>query len=170
MDRFKYFLINESKSYLGHRVNDVLTAIQDVQNDMQNLGTRHLTRLAENIVNEIRKILHGQWEVQHQKHLRQLQKVAVAIMRTIDEKGDLREVLPAAAQSLQNVAGQLGVKTNNLQAPEMPGEPVSQADFEETGDGTSQPPMSQQAPQGPPMQTPMAQSGTMGGASPAMGM
>lgn len=143
MDRFKYFLINESNSYLGHRVNDVLTAMQDVQNDMENLGTRHLSRLVENIVNEIRKILHSQWEVRQHKHLEQLQKVAVALMKTVEDKGDLREVIPAAVQSLESVAGQVGVKTNDLDAPEMPGEPVSGEDFEDTGND----PADQQMPQ-----------------------
>lgn len=152
MDRFKYFLINESKSYLGHRINDILTALQDIQNDMDNLGTRHLSRLAENIVNEIRKILHGQWEIQHHKHLEQLQKVAVAIMKTIEDKGDLREILPASTQAIQKIAGGLGVKTNELDAPEMPGEPVGMDDFEDTGNDPTQQAMPQQGDEQPPME------------------
>ena len=67
-------------------------------------------------------------------------------MKTLEDKGDLKEVLPAAAQALEAVAGQLGVKTNDLQAPEMPGEPISQDDFEDTGNDPSQ----QEAPQQPP--------------------
>lgn len=142
MDRFKYFLINEQKSYLGQKVNNVLTSLQDIQNDLPNLGSRHLSRLAENIVNEIRKILHGQWEVRHHNNLKELQKIAVAIMKTIEDKGDLKETLPAATQALQTVAGKLGAKVNALEAPEMPGEPLDQGDFEETGDG----PQPQQQP------------------------
>lgn len=165
MDRFKYFLINENKSYLGHRVNDVLTALQDIQNDMENLGTRHLSRLAENIVNEIRKILHGQWDVQQHKHLAQLQKVAVAIMKTIEDKGDLKEILPASAQALQSIAGKLGVKTNELQAPEIPGESIGMDDFEDTGNDPSQQ-MPQQGGEQPPMEDPMGQPDQQMGAVP----
>jgi hypothetical protein len=124
--------------------------MQDLQNDMENVGARHLTRLGEEIVNHIRKILHGQWAARNHKHLEELQKIAVAIQKTIDDKGDLKEVLPAATQAIQDLSGKLGVKVNDLQAPEAPemeGEPVSQDDFELTGDGP--PPEPEQQPLDP---------------------
>lgn len=166
MTGFKNFLLNEEKSYLGHRVGDVLTAAQELQQDMENLGSRHLNRLAERVVNQIRKILHSQWSSKSQKHLQSLQRIAVAIMKTIDEKGDLKEILPTAVQELQNLSGQLGVKVNNLEGPEeMGGEEVSQADFQQTGDGPAPP---QQQPPAPGMQDPMGGGGMppMGGAAP----
>ena len=150
------FLINEERNYLGHRVNDLLTGMQDLQDDMENLGTRHLNKMADLIVNQIRKILHDQWSPKSQKHLRELQRIAVAIKRTIEEKGDLREVLPAAVQATQKVAGQLGVKVHGLEAPEIPGGEVSQDDFELTGTG-EQPPIDQVDQQQPPMQPGMQQ-------------
>lgn len=140
MDKFKFFLLNEEKNYLGRKVAGVLTPMQELQGDMQNMGARHLTRVAEKLVNEIRKILHGQWEQQQQKYLRELQKIGVAIQKTIEDKGDLRDIIPAATQALQTLSGKLGVKVNNLQAPEQEmGEPVSQADFEQTGTGPAKP-------------------------------
>lgn len=148
------FLINEERSYLGHRVNDLLTGMQDLQDDMGNLGTRHLNKMADQLVNQIRKILHDQWSPKNVKHLQELQKIAVAIKRTIEEKGDLKEILPAAVQATQTLAGKLGVKVNQLQAPEVPGgEDISQGDFELTGDGQQQPPQGdpQAAQGGPPM-------------------
>jgi hypothetical protein len=132
MDKFKSFLINESKSYLGRKIANVLTALQELQEDMVNMGARHLLRSAEQIVNELRKILHGNWELENHGHLKGIQRVAVAIQRTIEDKGDLKEVIPAAAQALQDLSTKLGAKVNNLKAPEMPGEPVSQNDFQET--------------------------------------
>lgn len=138
---FKGFLLNEERGYLGHKVSDVLTSMQDLQNDMADVGARHLTRLGEEIVNRIRKIIHGQWAARNHKHLEELQKIAVAIQKTIDDKGDLKEILPAATQAVQDLSGKLGVKVNDLQAPEAPemeGEPVSQDDFELTGDGPQQ--------------------------------
>jgi len=159
MDKFKVFLLNEEKNYLGRKVASVLTPMQELQDDMQNMGARHLIRTAEKLVNDIRKILHGHWEQQQQKHLKELQKIGVAIQKTIDEKGDLREIIPSATQSLQTLSGKLGVKVNNLEGPEMQaGEPVSQDDFEETGDGPAQPQQPQQPQSGgmpqpmPPMQ------------------
>lgn len=148
MKKFKNYLLNEEANFLGHRVGDILTAMQDVQQDMPNLGTRHLTKIAEELVNQIRKILHGSWSAKHQKDLRELQKVGVAIMKTIEEKGDLKEIIPAATQQLQNLSGKLKVKVNNLEAPQMPGEDISQNDFQLTGQGPEQPP--QQPPQGAP--------------------
>ncbi len=136
MDKFKEFLVNEDRSYLGHRVGDVVTSLQDLTSDIENLGIRHLMRLAENIVNQIRKILHGQWSPKHNADLKELQKVGVAIQKTIDEKGDLKEILPAAAQALQTLSSKLGVKVNNLEAPEDMGdmgEPVAPQDFQATG-------------------------------------
>jgi len=154
MTGFKLFLLNEGRAYLGHKVNDVLTSMQDLQNDMGDLGSRHLNRLAEQIVNEIRKILHSQWAPRNYKHLKELQKVAVAVQSTIEEKGDLREILPAAVQNLQSLAGRLGVKVNDLQAPEMPGgEEITQADFELTGSGPTEQP-DQGQPPAPPMGQP----------------
>jgi len=151
---FKMFVLNEESRYLGNRVGDVLTAAQEIEQDIENLGSRHLNRLADNIVNQIRKILHSHWSNKSEKHLQKLQRVAVAIKKTIEEKGDLKQILPAAVQELQNISGQLGVKVNNLQAPpeELGGEDVSQSDFELTGDGQQQPPMQQQQD---PMQQPM---------------
>lgn len=152
MDKFKVFLLNEEKNYLGRKVAGVLTPMQELQDDMQNMGARHLVRTAEKLVNDIRKILHGHWEQRQQQYLKELQKVAVAIQKTIDEKGDLREIIPSATQSLQTLSGKLGVKVNNLQGPEMQvGEPVSQNDFEETGDGPAQPQPNGGMPQPQPM-------------------
>jgi hypothetical protein len=136
MGKFGLFLINEERSFLGHRVGDVLTAMQDVQQDMPNLGSRHLTRIAEELVNQIRKILHSSWSPKYNKHLKELQKIGVAIMRTVEEKGDLKEIIPTATQSLQSLSSKLGVKINNLDAPEtMPGQEVGQNDFQMTGNG-----------------------------------
>jgi hypothetical protein len=136
MKKFGYFLLNEEKSYLGHKVGNVLTSLQDLQSDMENLGSRQLTRFGEDVVNQIRKILHSRWNQKHQNKLKELQKIAVAIQKTIDDRGDLREVLPAAASALERLSGKLGVKVNNLEAPEMPeagGEDLSPQDFQATG-------------------------------------
>jgi pyruvate/2-oxoglutarate dehydrogenase complex dihydrolipoamide acyltransferase (E2) component len=158
MDGFGNFLLNEERGHLGHQINDVLTGMQDLQNDMENMGTRHLNRLADQVVNQIRKILHGEWAARNHQHLEDLQKIAVAIKKTIEEKGDLKEVLPAAVQAAQKLAGELGVKVNDLDAPEMPGMEIGQEDLQPTGPDPAapqqpeQPPMDQgvQQPQPPP--------------------
>lgn len=155
MDNFKNFLLNEQKSYLGHRVGDVLTSLQDLNNDIENMGSRHLSRLAEEIVNQIRKILHSNWSPKYINNLKELQKIGVAIQRTIDDRGDLKEVLPAAAQALQELSAKLGVKVNNLEAPESiedTGEAIQPQDFQATG---PMPNFGKQEPQMPPEQSQM---------------
>ena len=143
---FRDFLINEENNYLGNKVGYVVSAAQDLQSDMQNLGSRHLNRLAEKLVNQIRKVLHGSWSVKQQPHLKNLQKIAIAIQKTIDERGDLKEILPAATAELEKVSAALGAKVNNLDAPEeMEGEDVTQDDFQLTGDGPAD--QQQQQPQ-----------------------
>lgn len=153
MGKFENFLLNEDNRYLGQKVGDVLTSVQDLQDDINNLGSRHLSRLATEIVNEIRKIIHSRWKPEQSKHLKELQKVAVALQKTIDERGDLKEIIPAAAQALQDLSGKLGVRVNNLSGPEeMAGQSIGQQDFQLTGDG----PMPQQQPP-PGMQPPQPQ-------------
>ena len=131
---FKTFLLNEDKAYLGHKVSDVLTAVHDLQDDMENMGARQTIRLADDIVNRIRKVLHGQWSVKQQKHLETLQKAAVALKKTIEDKGDIKEMIPNVAQELEGLSTKLGVKSNDAldQAAELGGEDASQADMEIT--------------------------------------
>jgi hypothetical protein len=136
MDTFKLFFLNEERSYLGRRVGDVLTSMQELQDDLPNLGSRHLTRLAEDIINQIRKIIHSRWEPKNFKYLTELQKIAVAINKTIDERGDLKTILPAATQAMQDLSSKLGVKINAIQSPEeIGGENISMQDFQLTGNG-----------------------------------
>lgn len=161
MRKFKTFLLNEEKSYLGHKVGDVLTSMQDIQTDMENLGSRQLVRMAEEIVNQIRKILHGSWTGSSTHHLKDLQRVAVSLMRTIEEKGDLKEAIPTAVQFLQKVSGQLGIKVNNLEAPEEGGD-IAPEDFQTTPQPDPQAQQGVQQPQGDapmPAQAPMPPAG-----------
>lgn len=133
MEKFGEYLINEERSYFGGRIADVLTSLQDIQNDMPNLGSRHLSRLAENIVNQIRKILHSHWNPKYNNKLKELQKIAVAIQKTIDERGDLKEILPSATSALEMLSGKLGVKINTLNAPEAEqGQDLQPQDFQQT--------------------------------------
>ena len=135
MEKFSQFFLNEERSYLGHRVGDVLTSLQDVQNDIENIGSRHLSRLAEGIVNQIRKIIHSRWNPKYNNQLKELQKIAVALQKAIYEKSDLKQILPAAGASLEILSGKLGVKINNLKAPEKQGglENIAPEDFKSTG-------------------------------------
>lgn len=123
MQGFKWFLINEEKAYLGHRISDVLTAVHDLEEDLPGMGSRQVSRIGEEIVNQIRKILHGQWSPRQAPHLKELQKIGVALMKAIDEKGDLKSLIPSIADQLEDISGKMGMKANDIQAsPEGDGE------------------------------------------------
>lgn len=145
MKSFKWFIINEDRAYLSHKVGDVLTAAHDMQDDLESLGARQVTRMADQLVNQIRKILHSQWEPNQMSYLKELQAVAVMIKRAIEENNqsgstyDLKETIKIAIQKLQEISGKLGGKTNQLDAPpQQAGEDLSQQDFQLTGNGPSQ--------------------------------
>jgi uncharacterized protein YbcI len=128
--RFKSFLLNEEKAHLGHKLGDVLTAVQSLQDDLGGIGVRQTAKLCEEIVNQLRKILHGQWTVRQSQHLKMVQKIAVALMKAIDEKDDLKQIVPMIGQSLQDLLGEIGTKVNDITS--VPQEDVSQDQFQKT--------------------------------------
>jgi len=115
---FKMELFNEDKSYLGKRIGDVLNGIQDLEQNFNNMGSRESVDNAERIVNQIRRIIHTNWPRDDRKHLEPLQKIGVAIMRAIEEKGDLLDIVSNSGKELQSVLGDLGVTVNNLGSPD----------------------------------------------------
>jgi len=115
---FGGFLLNEDKVYLSHRVGDILNALQELVENGKAMGTRQLVKNSESIVNQIRKILHSDWQKEEERHLKSLQKVGVALMRAIEEKDDLESILASSATELQKVQQDLGAPMQDLGAPE----------------------------------------------------
>lgn len=120
--RFKEFLLNEQQAYLGLKVGDILTAAQELRDDAKNMGSRDLTRFSQRIVNQIRRILHSNWPREEVKHLKVLQRVAVAIMKAIDEKEDLGSTISGAVSALEKLVSNLGVPINKLASSDEPGD------------------------------------------------
>ena len=111
---FKRFLLNEQKAYLGQKVGDILTATQELRDDAKNMGSRDLIRFSEKIVSQIRRILHSNWAKEETKNLKVLQKVAVALMKAIEEKEDLKQVVSGVAGILEKLSSDLGLPVNKL--------------------------------------------------------
>jgi hypothetical protein len=147
---FRDFLLNENKYYLGQRIGDVLTAIQDLQQNGESMGRRQMTANAQRIVDQIRTILHSNWSKKEEKYLTAIQKAGVAIARSIDEKDDLEEILGSVGEELQQVVSKMGVPVNSLATPpeEEPGEGDSQV-ADSQGEKPQQP---KQQPEQPPQQ------------------
>jgi hypothetical protein len=111
---FKDFLINENKGYFTQKVSDILSALQDLNDSAENMGVRHLVSNAETIVNQIRRIIHTHWPQSEEDKLTVLQKCGVAIMKAIEEKDDLKAVLQACQQNIEEISGEEGKPVNRL--------------------------------------------------------
>lgn len=112
--KFKKFLLEENKVYFGQKVSDVLSALQDLNDNVETMGTKHLVTNAENIVNQIRRIIHTHWPQSEQQNLLILQKCGVAIMKTIEEKNDLISILKSCQENLDQLVGDAKVPINKL--------------------------------------------------------
>lgn len=143
---FKTFLLNEQQAYLAQKVGNILSALQDLKNDAKNMGTRDLNSFANEIVVHMRNILHSSWPKEQEKHLLSVQKMAVALMRCMDEKGDLPEIIAQVADNMEKLVSDLGMPINKL----VPTEPSkdSTADSKGTSATETKQKQNQPAPKG----------------------
>jgi hypothetical protein len=120
--RFKEFLLNEGKVYLGSKIGEILSAVQSLEEDEAGMGAREYVRFCEKVVVAIRRILHSDWTQKEYKYLKSLQKVGVAIMRAIEKKDDLKEVMKTSRQELEKISAELGLPVNQIggQEAELP--------------------------------------------------
>jgi hypothetical protein len=123
-----------------------------------------MVRNSEVIVNQIRRILHSNWPKEEEKHLKQLQKIGVAIAKAMEEKDDLEATIAACQQALEDLSGDLGVPVNTLGSPEDAAEPQGDESQQAPSQG-EEPQQTQQPPQQPgqqPGQQPPQQPGQPG--------
>lgn len=112
--KFKSFLINENKAYFAQRSGDILNAIQDLNQNSDGMGLRQLMSNAHTVVNQIRRMLHTHWSDSDMDDLKVLQKCGVAIMKTIEEKGDLRAILSTCQQQIEEILGDKESPINDI--------------------------------------------------------
>lgn len=112
--RFKEFLLNEGKVYLGSKVGEVLSAVQSLEEDQDGMGAREYVRFCEKVVVAIRRILHSGWSQNEFKYLKKLQKIGVAIMRAVEKKDDLKDVMKSSRQELEKLSSELGLPVNQI--------------------------------------------------------
>ncbi len=113
---FKDYILLENRVYLGGKMGDILTALQELRDDAKSMGTRSLVRYSEKIVNQIRRVLHTHWPKDEIKFLRPLQKIGVAMMKAIEEREGLEEIVAGSAGELEKVISKMGVPINKIGA------------------------------------------------------
>lgn len=111
---FKDFIIEENKVYLGQKIGDILSALQELDKNKIGMGTRQLVSNSERIVAQIRKILHGNWSKKEKQWLIFLQKVGVAISKALEEKDQLEDVISSCVHELENLLTKMKVPMNSL--------------------------------------------------------
>jgi len=105
---FKEFLLNENKIVLSERIGDILNALEDLLENMKNLGSRMSSDAAENIVNQIRsKILRVKWPDAQKNNILLIRNCAVAIMKSIKEKNDLEMAIKISIKTLEKIVSNL---------------------------------------------------------------
>jgi len=154
---FKNFLLNENKYYLGQRIGDILTAVQDLQQNSEGMGSRQVLANSQRIVDQIRSVLHSNWSKNETKHLKDLQKVGVALARSIEEKDDLEQILPSIANELEEVVSKMGVPVNSLGSPPEEEKGGSEEDKSQLSPPAGKQPPQPQQQQQPPPQDPQQQ-------------
>ena len=111
---FKDYILLENRVYLGSKMGDILTALQELRDDSQSMGSRSLVRYSEKIVNQIRRVLHTHWPKDELKFLKPLQKIGVAMMKAIEEREGLEEIVSGSAGELEKVLSKMGVPINKI--------------------------------------------------------
>lgn len=114
MGEFKSYLLKEQTEFLAQKIGDVLSGVQSLSDDATNLGSRQLVRAADNIVNQMRRILNGRWSKQETRYLREIQKVAVALAKAVDSNENVPEILSGASAELEKLLSGLGYPLNKI--------------------------------------------------------
>lgn len=130
---FKNFLLQENNTTMSQKLGNILHAVQDLEENGASMGSRQQSENAEKIVNQIRRILHTHWGEKQKKNLKKLQGIGVAIMKSIEEKGDVQDVLSSSSQELEQVLGDLGTPVNTIGSPEEAEQPKDDSDSFNSG-------------------------------------
>ena len=130
-NNFKQFLLLENEQFLAVQMNNVL---QDLQDEIENIGTKNLVKTSQLIANNIRNIIKSHWEISTNKPLVSLQKCGVAILKAIQEKSDLKDVFPSLIEEIQKAISQMKEPVNRIANPSAKSEKDQPVDLSKSGD------------------------------------
>lgn len=141
--RFREYILTEQKEYLADKISDILTGVHEMLSVSKQISAKQHIRNAEYIANQIRKILHGSWPRSEHKYLKSLQKCGVALLKAVDDKGDLPEVFNSVRGELEKLSSKMGEPVNKMGSMD-----------QEKPDKPEQPKQPPPPPQNPPPQNP----------------
>ena len=133
-NNFKQFLLLENEQFLAVQMNNVLQDLQDLQDEIENIGTKNLVKTSQLIANNIRNIIKSHWEISTNKPLVSLQKCGVAILKAIQEKSDLKDVFPSLIEEIQKAISQMKEPVNRIASPSAKSEKDQPVDLSKSGD------------------------------------
>jgi len=163
---FKSFIFKENRAFLGKEISEILTSLQEIQDEAKKIGTKNLVRFTDKIVNQIRSLLGGHWLDDDLKFLKGMQKVGVALAKALSDNDNLEDTIASSVVEIQNILKKMNVPVNDLgvqrqdaaNKPEIPPSNIMPPTAPETGpEGMSgfsvNPPAKPTAPIGaPPLQ------------------
>ena len=114
----KDFLLNENKLYLTNRIGDILAACQELRDNSDGMGNRQFASNLERIANQIRRILRSNWGEKEKPLLLKLQKVGVAIAKSLDEKTDLKDLISKVCDNLESLVSGSQEPVHSIGSPE----------------------------------------------------
>jgi len=114
---FKQYLLLENEQFLAVQMNDVLQDLQNLQSEIESIGTRNLVKTSQLIGNNIRNIIKSHWDISSDKPLLTLQKCGVAIFNAIQKKSDLKEILPDIISDMNIGVSDLKSPVNKIASP-----------------------------------------------------
>lgn len=111
---FRSFVLNENRVFLGKEIGNILTSLQEIQEEASKIGTKNLVRFTDKIVCQIRSLLGGHWSGDDIKFLKSIQKAGIALAKALEENDNLEQVIGSAISEIQNTLKKMNVPVNNL--------------------------------------------------------
>jgi hypothetical protein len=111
---FRSFVLNENRAFLGEEIGNILTSLQEIQEEASKIGTKNLVRFTDKIVCQIRSLLGGHWSGEDIKFLKSMQKVGIALAKALEENDSLDQVISGAISEIESTLKSMNVPVNNL--------------------------------------------------------
>lgn len=149
---FKDFLIRETQEFLGKEIGRILSSLQSLSDDAKKIGAEKLVEYVKTLISDIQSIVGGHWLPEDIKYLLDLQKVGVALSKSLDEKNDLHGTLQSSAEQLKATLKNMGVPVNDLgiTGKDQPAKPKQFDNTSSTLKTPTQPTIAPELPQGAP--------------------